>query len=259
MSTEWNINSYNAVDYIHACNRAVHDNSFFNIFKRDYHYTLILEHVSREESELFVSEMKNPDQLTPLQISQFRENDVYGGANIQTYDRFGHMSPSTIRYIKQSLDLNYQFDLSKVKNIVEIGGGYGGLCKTLSVMCDFDSYTILDLPASAMLAEKYLSKFPNLDGRISAVPFTQFEGLETEVYLVISNYAFSECSRRIQQFYLDTVISKAQSFYMAYNEITPDNMKYSDFRASVEPDFPNLSVELESRSSYTNFIVYGSR
>ena len=33
-----------------------------------------------------------------------------------------------------------------ISRVVEVGDGYGGLCKTLSVVCDFDEYILVDLP-----------------------------------------------------------------------------------------------------------------
>jgi putative sugar O-methyltransferase len=47
-----------------------------------------------------------------------------------------------------------------ISRVVEVGGGYGGLCKTLSVVCDFDEYILVDLPEAVAVQEKYLKNFP---------------------------------------------------------------------------------------------------
>ena len=48
--------------------------------------------------------------------------------------------------------------------------------------------------------------------------------------LVISNFAFSELPRAIQNVYLKKVISKAPKGYITYNEITPK--EYQSYKAN---------------------------
>ena len=47
------------------------------------------------------------------------------------YPDVGTMSPTTIRYIKNVSDIINAFGTG-MKSIVEVGGGYGGLCKVMS-------------------------------------------------------------------------------------------------------------------------------
>lgn len=258
MNQEWNVNPTNASEYAQACVEFVNDDNAFSNFKRDYRYKKILEHVSNPESLQFIREMKDYETaITSKLLERFKENDKYGNAEIFEYDFFGSISPSTIRYIKNTLDILAKFDSTKIKNIVEIGGGYGGLCKTISCAIDFDNYVIIDLPEASALQEKYASKFESLSGKFQALPFTHLDEIDG-IDLVISNYAFSECSREIQEKYYNDVVLNSEAFYMVYNNITPNNMNSSEYHAHASSDF-DIEVETEVRPGHTNYIYYGNK
>jgi len=252
MTKEWNVNQNNASDYTDACTEFVESDGKFTSFKQDSRYKKILEHVKRAESELFIESMKCPELITEDILESFKENDLYGTPEILSYDFFGDISPSTIRYIKNTLDIVDAFG-KDIKNIVEIGGGYGGLCKTISCMVDFDNYVIIDLPEAAALAQKYTSKFDSLSGRVQALPFPQLDVIEG-IDLVISNYAFSECSRSIQMKYYNDVILNSDNFYMIYNNITPENINSTEYLSLASESF---DVTRESETRPTNHIFYG--
>ena len=72
------------------------------------------------------------------------------------------ISPSTLRYIQNALDISYFYGEGDLNKIVEIGGGYGGLCKTINCLCDFGEYHIYDMePASVASLAKVVPKIPH--------------------------------------------------------------------------------------------------
>lgn len=266
INSEWNIWPNHVVQYLKSCDEFSNSDEKFNTFKQDERYKLILEHISKAESDMFVSEMKDSCNLSDEQIEKFRENDLYGTPTICDYERFGKMSPSTIRYIKNTLDIFNFIGDKNIKNIVEIGGGYGGLCKTMSVLFDFDNYVLIDLPECNKLSNKYLSKFEELSGKTNQYSFDEFEEIEN-VDLVISNYAFSECSRTVQEMYYNNVVLNSDYFYMVYNNnvnecnMTPQaNTNYNpdSFLEMSSNDF-EIVVEEEVRHSHTNYIYYATK
>ncbi len=254
---EWNVYPNAIVDYVNSCKEFVADDLKFKNFKRDSRYKFMLEHVDKGESDLFISEMKNSNSLTENQLKEFRENDLYGNSELQQYDFFGTMSPSTIRYIKNTLDIFDFVGNKNVKNIVEIGGGYGGLCKTMNVMFDYDSYTLIDLYEVNELSKKYIDQFPKLDKKVSQLPFDNFGEIEN-IDLVISNYAFSECSYNSQTKYYNDVILNSKYFYMVYNNFTTGNMNPNMFIDLASEKF-DIFTEIEDRNSHTNYILYGTK
>jgi putative sugar O-methyltransferase len=145
----------------------------------------------------------------------------------------------------------------KVDNILEIGGGYGGLCKILSVLVDFENYLIIDLPEVNKLSEKYLSNFEELNGKTSQSFYDEIESVEG-IDLLISNYAYSECTFELQKSYYDNIIANADKFYITYNNITTTNMSSDYFIKYASKDF-DVQVEEEVRKCHTNFILYGTK
>ena len=262
-NTNWVVDNSTIALYLQACKEAAEDDSKFAVFKRDPRYTPVLEHVSKEEAELFIQEMKNCD-ITETQWREFLDNDLLGTPRLEEFGRNYNqstISPSTVRYIKQALDI-YNFFGVIEGNIVEIGGGYGGLCKTLSVLNYFKHYSIIDLTEANALAFKYLNKFPELNNKHSHFDPEYIKNRDNTFLgspdLVISNYAFSECSRDIQLLYYSKIIKQAHQFYFTYNNITRDNLNSEDFLRLASNDF-NIHIEAEIRPAYVNYIFFGTR
>jgi len=258
MNEKWDVNQ-NMIDlYIQACQDFVAYDEKFDQFKKDFRYTPVLEHVSKEESLLYISEMKSKELITELVLHSVKENDKYGSPNLFNYDKFGLTSPSTIRYIKNSLDILDYFGVdSNYNNILEIGGGYGGLCKVFTSFIDFNEYTLVDLPEPSNLSKKYLSKFDNIKNKIK---YTDTENIKPikNIDLLISNYAFSECTEKYQKIYYKNLIKNCQKFYVIYNDFTQNNMNVDDFISLAFDDF-KIYVEYEERSSHKNYILYGTK
>jgi len=201
-------------EYNQACLDAFSDDFNFSKFKKDPRYTPILEHVSVENGYKYIDQITQYEIENDL-IESFKENDIHGSPNIVDYgDRFGKISPSTLRYISNALDISHFVGEGEINKIVEIGGGYGGLCKTISCFCDFDEYHIYDIEPASKLQKKYLSNFD-----VGNKVFTHSTPEKIEnVDLVISNYAYSELNLELQNAYYENVIVNSKRVYMILNK-----------------------------------------
>lgn len=257
MIYDWDVPEINAANYLKVCKSFVEDDALFVNFRQNRLYQEILEHVTKEQSDSYIREMKNADILTNEQISQFRENDKIGNPVTFEHEKFGIMSPTTIRYIKNTLDISNFLSGQKIDNILEIGGGYGGLCKTLNVLIDFENYMIIDLPEVNQLCEKYLSNFENLKGKTSQSFYDEIASVDG-IDLLISNYAYSECTFELQKSYYDNIIANSDRFYITYNNISTTNMGVDYFIEYASKDF-DIKIEEEVRKCHTNYILYGTK
>ncbi len=93
-------------------------------------------------------------------------------------------------------------------DVVEIGGGYGGLCLFLHKLSDLfnikiKSYTIFDLFEPMLLQKKYL-ELHNIE--INVINLFDNFTLNNNSFL-ISNYAFSEISTDLQKIYTQKVLN----------------------------------------------------
>ena len=256
MTEKWAIDKTAIKKYIESCNDFVKNDDLFDTFKQDSRYTAILEHVGKEESDILISEMKSKGLITPDILNSIKENDTYGSPTTFNYNEFGNISPSSIRYTKNCLDILSHFgDKIKYKKVLEIGGGYGGLCKVFSSFVNFSNYYLVDLPEVSELSKKYLNKFDSIKNKVVYMNTENVIKVD-KLDLVISNYAFSECSKECQQNYYDLMIKNSKSFYMVYNNFTVGNLNSESFIEIASKDF-DIKIEDEIRSTHSNCILYG--
>jgi putative sugar O-methyltransferase len=199
--------------FLTICRLAARYDCIFEEFKRNRHYKSVLEHVSEELGREYLDSVKEEGEELLKYVSQFQENDLLGSPITFEYD-VGRFSPTTLRYVKVLADLKKLFGSLNGFDICEIGAGYGGQCKIVCDVFNVGSYTIVDLETVLPLVRKYLGRL----GVKNIVYLTQDQITEGKEFdLVISNYAFSECTRRVQDYYLDGILNKAHRGYITYN------------------------------------------
>ena len=167
-------------------------------------------------------------------------NDKYGKTNKYQYQNFITCSPSNLRYILHSLLILEDMKKHKINNIdiIEIGGGYGGLCLFINNIAplyniNINSYTIFDLLEASQLQEKYLNAL-----NVKKVHFCQldnFNNLKNNSFL-ISNYAFSEISKELQIEYIEKIINPYTTFgFLTWNFIPVYNFIENSI---IEKEYP---------------------
>ena len=212
----------NAEKYIQACQRFVIDDLEFSRFRQDKDYGKILEGGEYVVGSSYLERIKTTHDLDFLlsNLEKFKENDIYGTPTIYNYEILGNICPNTIHYISTLLDIRKQFNGNEFKKIVEIGAGFGALCKIISSIYDFETYTIVDLPDVVKLCEKYLSHFPELNGRVSYVPCDKISAIDfSNTDLCISEAAMAECGYETQKLYIDTIVNNSRLVYITYNTL----------------------------------------
>jgi len=207
--------------YPQVCTQASHDYRLFNNFRRNSTYNQILEHVSEKQGSEYLRLLaSHPDILAAIEI--FKMNDKFGNPKMHEYPKVGKISPSTLRYVKVLSDLKLHFKTVDNFNIAEIGVGYGGQCRVVNAFYKPATYCLIDIKPALDLAQRYLDNF----ALHSVVTYSTMNELTKNTYdLVVSNYAFSELPRTIQDVYLNRVILHSKRGYITYNEITPSEFK----------------------------------
>jgi len=221
--------------YAEICREAFESDKVFKTFKQDSRYTPVLEHISIEHGQDYLNGILAYDIDANL-VKKFKENDIQGSPTLFDYGSpFGKVSPSTLRYVKNTLDIALFVGEGELNKIAEIGGGYGGLCKTISCLCDYDEYHIYDMPEASMLQNKYLSAFDIHE----KVVFHSVPEPTEDLDLVISNYAYSELNEELQDLYYNNVIANSKKVYMILNKGQVSrqvllNRAEKDFNVTVE-------------------------
>jgi hypothetical protein len=148
------------------------------------------------------------------------------------------INANTIRYIYHALLIKKYMEQKfpgKALQVVEIGGGYGGLCFWLSKLAptSIKKYEIFDLDAVTKLQKRCLEKW-NVACSYSDNPFTW---TKTDTTFVISNYGFSEFNELFQRVYTQTVTSKSEGGFMIWNNWT-GVCKFTENKIAMENERP---------------------
>jgi putative sugar O-methyltransferase len=202
-------------EYEAAVVSAARNQKDFESFKRNPAYRKILENVSEEHGQEYLNIVKsrNDGLLEEALRTVLRSDDVghpvkymYPGVEIP-------LSPTTLRYLKVTSDLNALFG-KDLGHIAEIGCGYGGQAFVNDKLLKVDSATLFDLPYVNELISKYLNMML-FNGAYRTTVINQETAKEYD--LVISNYAFSELPSVLQAVYIKKVLSNAKRGYLTMN------------------------------------------
>ncbi|MDE7285845.1 MAG: putative sugar O-methyltransferase [Lachnospiraceae bacterium] len=211
-----------------VCLMAAKSEHFFKKFRRNPTYNDILEHVSQKQGQDYLDVINQNEELafTDADWDNFIRNDLYGSPAVYSYTigtRTVEISPTTLRYAKVLQDIAVLFNAHGFRSIAEIGIGYAGECRMLtSYFSNIETYSLFDLPEVLALAKRYLGKFGKATiDKVQFVDGTQIDA-EGDYDFVISNYAFSELIRDIQDLYLRNVILKSKAGYMTWNTLSHD-------------------------------------
>ena len=246
----WEAEEQIAVDYLETCRSAVADDAVFAKFKSLQGYKNILEHVTPAQGlEYLQTAISMAGDALKEHVESFKENDTIGQPYKFPFPEIGELSPTTIRYIKNVFEMATLLKDAPISRVVEVGGGYGGLCKTLSVVCDFDEYILVDLPEAVAVQEKYLKNFPELYAKCKFVSCDDVEEVK-DVDLFISNYALSECDYDTQVNYYDKLVADSKFAYIIYNLVNFNDFYYNKFTERMSERF-----EFTTDKDYENTVI----
>ena len=214
-------NSIHNQGYPQACLTAANDYLAFNVFRRNEVYRFVLENVDEAMGARYLDEIaKDPEIVAAMEA--FRDNDIWGAPLVFEYPKFGTFSPQTLRYVRVLAELKALFGDLKGMDICEIGVGYGGQCRTINAFYEPATYRLVDIQPALALAQRYLGYY--ITPAVLSFP-TMNELAGADYDLVISNYAFTELSRELQDVYLRKVILRSRRGYITYNQLTPPHYR----------------------------------
>lgn len=223
-------------------------------FKSDPGYREVLEHVSEAQGESFLrwSRARLPELSWSMITRLASRNDSLGKPTTNA-DHELRYSPSHWRYLCHAIKVWQHIDslnLGRV-DIIELGGGYGGLALWIDGLRDLFStqlrdYTIVDLPDVAVLQSQF--------AEILGVPLMTANGLDAadlawavdHCYAVpkvlVSCYAFSEFDQETRDWYADRLVKYCAHGLMVWN--FPEPVLGADGRWYGGPVYPFTDHEL---------------
>jgi len=247
---------YSFIDYVNYISSIIDQDVETMEFKRNYHYTGILENVTFDLGNQYLDVIiekyndffhANKNLLYDL----CNINDSIGTPYKHSFSKLNDIQCSAynFRYILHSLIiLNYlkELNLSEV-DIIEIGAGYGGLCFYLYNLCKcfnikINSYSIFDLEIVTKLQKKVLNNL--LTGEcINFMTLDNYEESKLKANsFLISNYAYDEIGSNFKTQYKEKIIYKyCQSGFLTYNMVFSENDDLLEKAKKSEIEYPQTN------------------
>jgi hypothetical protein len=232
------------------------DTPDFDSFKINPSYSYMLEH-DADPRQCFISEAHINVALNTVTIDDIKEfcamNDSVGSPELCQFSHGITSSCGSLRYVGHSILILTHFSkFSNEIDIVEIGGGYGGLAAAMyffapKMNMKVNSYAIIDLPSPLKLQAKYLEKL-GVTGVKFSDAYLYGNDLKDNLFL-ISNYAFSELSEGMRKSYEGILFPKVRHGYIIWNYIPVYNFGF-EYEEISEKDVTGAPNELSSHVKF---------
>ena len=151
------------------------------------------------------------------------------------------------------VDLQSLFGSTDNFEIAEIGVGFGGQASLILSIDKPSSYSFFDIEPVLALSKSFVENL-GLESKLNWQDGRNPEGMNPD--LVISNYAFSELSRELQEMYLNKVIIPSKRGYITWNYSTVGNQKCYSIDELIRL-LPNSRIKAEvPNTAASNVIIY---
>ncbi len=203
--------------YLTLCGLAASDDKVFKSFRSAKVMIQVLDHVSKEQGEGYISEILKLTKWDTNFTKIIEKLDEHGKPYKFHFKPYGKFSPTLLRYLKVNFDLIKYFGPIDGYNLSEIGGGFGGQASLINLMNSISSYTLYDLVPVLDLTKKFIES-NKIPGNFNFNDGTDPKIIKSD--LIISNYAFSELSRSMQDQYINNVILNSPRGYITWNPLS---------------------------------------
>ena len=126
-----------------------------------------------------------------------------------------------------------------INHIVEIGGGYGNLCRLIKNYGYEGTYSIVDFPQMLSIQEDYLTKHAITDVNFSGLDMEQLAPGKNDTSILIATFSINEMPMETRKV-LEPHYKDYDYLFFAHNTSFDgvDNMKYfSDLKETLESEF----------------------
>ena len=181
----------NGQRYLQKCLEASQLVHRFLTFRSDSDFCRIIVPGKKEDGDNILQRVADSTNIMN-NLNNFRKNDELGTPMVYKYKHHGNFSPNTLRYVNTLYELQEQFGDMKNFNILEFGGGYGGLCHILSYLVKWSKYYFVEIKEPLELAKKCFLNIP-LENVTCLLP--DEVKTDTKYDLFISEFGFCELNQ----------------------------------------------------------------
>jgi len=200
--------------YKEALRAASEDAEAFKYFRRSPGIREIVEGVPTCVGRGYHDKLlaKVGEEVLEIEWERITENDKHGNPELLELRPHRHAASTTMRYAWNVTDMDAHGVVLDGADVVEVGGGYGGLCRMIHAYHKPRSYTIIDLPEALPLARRYLAEYGIEPTLVSCYDYEQ-----VPIDTFISNYALTELTKDVQDDYVNKLMTRAACGYVTFN------------------------------------------
>jgi len=246
-------------EYPELALKAALDPATFSIFRRHPSYMPVLENVSRQQGEECLKIIRGKYKLKDDEIFQLIKPlmNVGNPKLLRINDLPNKISTTGLRYLKIALEIK-ELTGSNIGNVVEIGCGYGGQAVILDKLLEIKSYTFYDLWQVNLLIKRFIEN-SNFSSKYTLSTLREDSNKIRDSWdFCISNYAFSELPKALQEMYIKRVLNKTQKGYMLMNSGV--NGDYGNIKnlsqKELQDKFNNSSIQNEIPLTCSNNYLF---
>lgn len=212
--SDWLTSNEKISRYNDALKRGVTDDATFKRFRRETGVREIIEGLPDVVGHGYHAKLISQvgDEFIRTNWNRIVRNDAVGDPMLVELPPHGKAASTTMRYAWNVVDMDKHGVKLEDVDIVEVGGGYGGLCRMIHEFHKPRSYTIVDLPEALALAKRYLAEF-----NIKPTLVSCYEYMQRPIDTFISNYALTELTKDVQGGYVNKLMTHAVCGYVTYN------------------------------------------
>lgn len=203
------------------CSNATKNDLYFRTFRRNPKFTNIVISGKQWHGEKHIQRLTESGSPLLQKMTEFRKNETYGSPVVYMYSVYGRFAPDTLRYVNSLFEMVREFGEMENWDMIELGGGYGGLCRIISCYVSYQNYTLVEVPQVLELAKKWLQKHALTNIKfLHPAQFSEStdEQEEKQTYdLLISEYSLSEMDEDGINYYFRHLVCRSRNCYLAMN------------------------------------------
>ena len=175
--------------------------------------------------------------------------------------RFPFLSPTTASHLANIISIYDSFgkEFRNYKQVVDFGGGYGGLAKCLCEISNNIQVNIIDLPRMLEVQKKYIHKTSDFKKRIFFYKNVNF--LKNKYCLFNASFSFSEMPLVQRKNIENFIINKCKRIHIVFqnNFNSVDNIKYmKKFALKLRARNWKVSFKPYGYGSGSKYVMYGN-
>ena len=176
--------------------------------------------------------------------------------------KFPFLSPTTASHLANIISIHDAFGdkFKNFKNVVDFGGGYGGLARCLCEISKNTHINIVDIQRMLKIQKKYIVKTSNFEKRISFLNNVNL--LKGKYCLFNASFSFSEVPLVHRKNIENFIINKCNRLHIIYqdNFNNMDNIKLmNEFALRLKSKKWKIFFKPYGYGSNSKFIMYGIR